>query len=101
MLLSGITLFLIVIPILMVSTTIFDKYTDTLVGRFTDSSQTSRGSTQGRIDMAMNSLSYLSDHPSGIGIGTQGSGNMLSVKDYRLNTDNYFSGWLSKLELLV
>ncbi|WP_270495180.1 O-antigen ligase family protein [Citrobacter gillenii] len=90
MLLSGITLFLIVIPILMVSTTIFDKYTDTLVGRFTDSSQTSRGSTQGRIDMAMNSLSYLSDHPSGIGIGTQGSGNMLSVKDYRLNTDNYF-----------
>ncbi|WP_312027928.1 hypothetical protein [Citrobacter cronae] len=55
MLLSGITLFLIIIPILMVSTNIFDKYIDTLVGRFTDSSQTSRGSTQGRIDMAMNS----------------------------------------------
>ncbi|EPO5320818.1 MULTISPECIES: O-antigen ligase family protein [Citrobacter] len=90
MLLSGITLFLIVIPILMVSTNIFDKYIDTLVGRFTDSSQTSRGSTQGRIDMAMNSLSYLSEHPSGIGLGTQGSGNMLSVKDNRLNTDNYF-----------
>lgn len=90
MLLSGILLFLIIIPILMVSTNIFDKYTDILVGRFTDSSQTSRGSTQGRIDMALSSLTYLSEHPSGIGLGTQGSGNMLSDKDNRLNTDNYF-----------
>jgi hypothetical protein len=40
--------------------------------------------------MAINSLSYLSEHPSGIGLGTQGSGNMLSEKDNRLNTDNYF-----------
>ncbi|BCT14993.1 hypothetical protein R1TS_30210 [Enterobacter cloacae] len=90
MLLSGITLFVIFIPILVVSTNIFDNYIDTLVGRFTDSSQSSRGSTQGRIDMAINSLSYLSEHPSGIGLGTQGSGNMLSEKDNRLNTDNYF-----------
>lgn len=90
MLISGAVLFLIIAPTLMVSTNIFDQYIETLVGRFTDSSQTSRGSTQGRIDMAINSVSYLSEHPSGIGLGTQGSGNMLSVKDNRLNTDNYF-----------
>ncbi|EBH5290202.1 O-antigen ligase family protein, partial [Salmonella enterica subsp. enterica serovar Goldcoast] len=90
MLLCGITLFVIIIPVLAISTNIFDNYTEILIGRFTDSSQASRGSTQGRIDMAINSLNFLSEHPSGIGLGTQGSGNMLSVKDNRLNTDNYF-----------
>ncbi|EKA2578817.1 O-antigen polymerase [Salmonella enterica] len=90
MLFCGITLFVIIIPVLAISTNIFDNYTEILIGRFTDSSQASRGSTQGRIDMAINSLNFLSEHPSGIGLGTQGSGNMLSVKDNRLNTDNYF-----------
>lgn len=90
LLIGGIISVLIILPVLMMSTNILDKYTDILVGRFTDSSQTSKGSTQGRIDMAINSIAYLSDHPLGVGLGTQGSGNMLSVKDNRLNTDNYF-----------
>lgn len=51
--------------------------------------------------MAINSLNFLSEHPSGIGLGTQGSGNMLSVKDNRLNTDNYFSGSPLRLVLLA
>ncbi|MEZ2576020.1 O-antigen ligase family protein [Buttiauxella ferragutiae] len=87
---SGFILLLIVVPTIFATTNFLDKYVDIFVGRFTDSSQTSRGSTQGRIDMAIKSASYLSENPLGVGLGTQGSGNMLSARDNRLNTDNYF-----------
>ncbi|EBP6324667.1 O-antigen ligase domain-containing protein, partial [Salmonella enterica] len=37
MLFCGITLFVIIIPVLAISTNIFDNYTEILIGRFTDS----------------------------------------------------------------
>lgn len=65
-------------------------YVDLMVERFTDSSATSKGSTQGRFMMAYAAMDYLADQPLGVGLGTQGSGNIISSVDQRVNTDNYF-----------
>ncbi|SFU05427.1 O-Antigen ligase [Kosakonia arachidis] len=81
---------ILMIPVIAIQTTYLDKYTDLLVGRFTDSSATSKGSTQGRFDMAAKSMAYLADNPMGVGLGTQGSGNLIAQDDKRINTDNYF-----------
>lgn len=87
---TTIILCVLMIPVAAMQTNYLAKYTELLIGRFTDSSATSKGSTQGRIDMAVKSMAYLSDNPMGVGLGTQGSGNMISQNDQRINTDNYF-----------
>lgn len=65
-------------------------YADLFLGRFTDSDESSETSSLLRLVMALNSIDFLSQNPMGIGIGTQGAGNVLSDTDNRLNTDNYF-----------
>ncbi|MFB2863356.1 O-antigen ligase family protein [Aeromonas sp. MdU4] len=65
------------------------KYYDVFVGRFTDSDAGSSQSTQLRYEMAINSINLLAKEPMGIGIGTQGGGNVLSEHDKRINTDNF------------
>lgn len=65
-------------------------YADVFFGRFTDSDAASESSSLLRIVMALNSIDFLSENPMGVGIGTQGAGNVLSDTDNRLNTDNYF-----------
>lgn len=65
-------------------------YADLFFGRFTDSDESSETSSLLRLVMALNSIDFLSRNPMGIGIGTQGAGNILSDTDNRLNTDNYF-----------
>ncbi len=64
-------------------------YFEVFLGRFTDSDPASRSSTMLRWEMAVNAVNYLSQHPFGAGIGTQGAGNILSVEDQRINTDNF------------
>lgn len=76
-------LFCFLTPILSV------KYYDVFVGRFTDSDAGSSQSTQLRYEMAINSINFLAEEPMGIGIGTQGGGNVLSDNDKRINTDNF------------
>lgn len=71
-----------------------------LTGRFTDSNASSAGSTQGRIDMALDSINYLYSNPMGVGLGTQGSANRFSNVDLRINTDNYFFWVALELGLL-
>ncbi len=62
-----------------------------VLSRIFDSSEASHASTQGRIIMAINSLNYLSEHPLlGAGLGTQGTGNLLSNTSRVVDTDNYF-----------
>lgn len=87
---TAFVLCILMIPVIALQTDYLDKYTDLLVGRFTDSSATSKGSTQGRFDMAAKSMAYLADNPMGVGLGTQGSGNLIAQDDKRINTDNYF-----------
>lgn len=65
-------------------------YAELLFGRFTDSDESSETSSLLRLVMALNSIDFLSQNPMGIGIGTQGAGNVFSDEDNRLNTDNYF-----------
>lgn len=65
------------------------KYYDVFVGRFTDSDAGSSQSTQLRYEMAIDSIKFLAVEPLGIGIGTQGGGNVLSDIDKRINTDNF------------
>jgi len=67
----------------------FDFF-QTLYSRFTNSDISSRESSSTRLKMAINSIDYLAQNPEGVGLGTQGSGFLLSNKDNRLNTDNYF-----------
>lgn len=87
---TAFVLCILMIPLIAIQTDYLDKYTDLLIGRFTDSSATSKGSTQGRFDMAAKSMAYLADNPMGVGLGTQGSGNLIAQDDKRINTDNYF-----------
>ena len=65
-------------------------YAELFLGRFTDSDESSQASSLLRLVMALNSIEFLGSNPMGIGIGTQGAGNILSDTDNRLNTDNYF-----------
>lgn len=65
-------------------------YADLFFGRFTDSDEASENSSLLRLVMALNSIEFLSENPMGVGIGSQGAGNVLSDTDNRLNTDNYF-----------
>lgn len=82
---------------LVISYLFVGPYSETLLGRFTDMDPGSRGSTQGRIIMTYKSLEYLSAHPNGVGLGTQGSGSRFSEIDQRINTDNYW--FMSALEM--
>ncbi|TAM20945.1 MAG: O-antigen ligase domain-containing protein [Nevskiaceae bacterium] len=66
------------------------SYSEILLGRFTDSDDGSARSSELRIVMALASLDYLSQNHWGVGIGTQGAGNLLAKDDLRLNTDSYF-----------
>lgn len=65
-------------------------YVDLMIERFTDSSSTSKGSTMGRVSMAIAAIDTLTSQPMGLGLGTQGSGNIISSNNLRVNTDNYF-----------
>ncbi len=65
------------------------EYMDVYVGRFTDSDDGSARSSELRLIMALSSMAFLAEHPLGIGIGTQGAGNLLGKFDLRLNTDSY------------
>ncbi|WP_421184644.1 O-antigen ligase family protein [Aeromonas enteropelogenes] len=76
-------LFCFLTPILSI------KYYDVFVGRFTDSDAGSSQSTKLRYDMAIDSINFLAKEPMGVGIGTQGGGNVLSEHDKRINTDNF------------
>lgn len=68
----------------------WSPYIELMVERFTDSSSTSKGSTMGRVTMALAAIKSLMLDPIGVGLGTQGSGNLVSSSDLRVNTDNYF-----------
>lgn len=63
---------------------------DTLFSRFLNTDASSSESTNTRYLMASNSIDYLLNHPEGIGLGTQGSGYLISAQDNRINTDNYY-----------
>lgn len=77
-----------------------DKYIDIFAGRFSDSDAGSKQSTMLRYDMGIASLEYLANNPLGLGIGTQGGGNILSAKDNRINTDNFIFHALIELGIL-
>ncbi len=77
----------------------FSPYADLFFGRFTDSDQASEHSSLLRLVMALNSIEFLSQNPMGVGIGSQGAGNIFSDNDNRLNTDNYFFHILLELGL--
>jgi hypothetical protein len=64
-------------------------YSDVFMGRFTDSDKGSQTSTNLRYEMAMKSIDYLTEHPMGVGLGTQGAGSTLTKVDERVNTDNF------------
>jgi hypothetical protein len=76
------------------------SYGELYLGRFTDSDDGSAHSSELRLVMAEASIDFLTNNPLGIGIGTQGSGNLLSDTDLRLNTDNYFFHIFLELGLL-
>jgi O-antigen ligase len=69
---------------------VFYDFFDVILGRFLNQGSSNSGSTQGRIDMAFHAFDYLVKNPSGIGLGTQGTGYLISGVDQRINTDNLF-----------
>lgn len=81
------------VVLIFIGTCFYDiwyPYLDLMVERFTDSSSASKGSTMGRLTMAIAAINSLITNPIGVGLGTQGSGNIISGSDLRVNTDNYF-----------
>lgn len=98
--LRRVVMLLLVLPVVGYVTYI-SPYSDLFLGRFTDSDTGSEASSLLRLVMALNSIEFLSKNPMGIGIGTQGAGNVLSVIDNRLNTDNYFFHIFLELGLLI
>ena len=76
------------------------KYIEIFAGRFSDTDAGSKQSTVLRYEMASDSLEYLYANPFGIGIGTQGGGNVLSDKDNRINTDNFIFHALLELGVI-
>jgi O-antigen ligase len=87
----AVTLFVLVASLsFIIIISVSPELYDLLFIRFTDGNLESAGSTQGRIDMAIDSIKYLSNHFMGSGLGTQGAANRFSNTDFRINTDNYF-----------
>lgn len=86
----GLLILFLVFGAALAGITASSQYTDLFLGRFTDSDEGSAYSSELRVIMAEASIDFLANNPVGIGIGTQGAGNLLSDTDLRLNTDNYF-----------
>ncbi|WNJ81166.1 O-antigen ligase family protein [Cedecea neteri] len=81
------SVFLLSVSVVLVIS--LSDYSGVFMGRFTDSDKGSQTSTNLRYEMALKSIDYLTEHPMGVGLGTQGAGSTLTKIDERVNTDNF------------